>query len=381
MTNLLSYRQQFDSLKNCHYLIANSLGAMPNSAKDWSDKYLNLWQHRGVRAWDDEWWPMSREVGNKIGRLINAPNDSISMQPNVTSAQATILSCFDFASKRNKVVMVEQEFPSLLYLYERWLEGNGKLEIIKCPTNMTAPIDKLLTAIDNSTALVSISQVLFRSSYIVNAQAIIEKAHQVGAKVMLDVFQSIGVLPIDVKKLNVDFAVGGCLKWLCGGPGACFLYVRPDLNDSLKPRFTGWLAHESPFDFDNTGMKYTSGSYRFLNGTPVVPALYTCQGGLDIVSEIGVEQIRQRSLEMTSRLIEKALENNWQVYTPQKTYERAGTVSIGFPNALAISKELLKRNFLIDYRPHAGIRVSPHFYNTDEEIDELIQEIQRINRK
>jgi len=378
MTNLLSFRNQFDSLKNCRYLISNSLGAMPNSARDYAAKYCDLWQKSGVRAWEGEWWELSRKVGDKIGRLIGAAADTVSMHANVTTAQAVALSCFDFTGKRNKVVMIEQEFPSLLYLYERWLKNNGKLQIIKCPDVITVPIENLLNAIDKTTQLVSISHVLFRSSFIMDARAIVEKAHRVGALVMLDIFQSTGVLPIDITKLNVDFAVGGCLKWLCGGPGACFLYVRPDLIDKLKPRFTGWLAHANPFDFDNTGMKYASGSYRFLNGSPVVPALYTCQAGLDIVTDIGIERIRKRSIEMTSRLINGAIQHGWKINTPLDSDDRAGTVSIGLPDASAVSEELLKRDFLIDYRPNAGVRVSPHFYNTNDEIDELINEMHSL---
>lgn len=379
MKDLLSYRDEFDSIQNCHYLISNSLGAMPNSVSKYSEKYLKLWQKRGARAWEDEWWLLGQRVGNKIGRLINAPDDTISMHPNVTSAQAVILSCFDFSGKRNKAIMVEQEFPSLLYLYQSWLSKTGHLEIIECPDGISVPTDKLIEAIDETTLLVSISNVLFRSAYILDVKAVVDKAHRVGAMVVLDIFQSIGVLPVDLRELNADFAVGGCLKWLCGGPGACFLYVRQDLIPKMEPRYTGWLAHENPFAFDKTGMKYTTGSYRFLSGTPVVSALYICQAGLDIISNIGIDRIRQRSIEMTDRLIEQAQIHNWPVYTPKESDRRGGTVSINIAEAKQIADELLKRDFLIDYRPEAGIRVSPHFYNTDREIDDLVNEIVEIS--
>ncbi len=381
MKDLQSYRQHFDSLKNCHYLISNSLGAMPNSARVWSEKYLNIWQNRGVRCWEEEWWQLGKNVGNKIARLLNAPDDSVTMQTNVTSAQAVVLSCFDFSQKRKKVVMVEQEFPSLLYLYRSWLENNGKLEVVECPDGMTVPTEKLLDAIDETTLLVSISHVLFRSSYIVDTEAIIEKAHSVGAMVLLDIYQSIGTVPIDIQASRADFAVGGCLKWLCGGPGACFLYVRPDLNERLKPKLTGWLAHQKPFAFNTAEIEYASGSYRYLSGTPPIPALYTCQAGLEIITEIGIDNIRKRSIEMTDKLISSAKENDWQVKTPDKANERGGTVSLNIPNAQAVERELLKRNFLVDYRPNAGVRVSPHFYNTDQEIDDLIRELSIISSR
>ncbi len=378
MTELSSYRRQFDSLKDCHYLISNSLGAMPNGARDMALAYVDMWQSRGVRSWHEEWWDLSRKVGNKIGALMNAPADSVSMQPNVTLASATILSCFEFKPPRTKVVMVEMEFPSLLYLYRSWLAGRGEVEMIPCPDCVTAPLPQILAAIDQSTQLVSISHVLFRSAYIVDIAAIIAKSHAVGAMVVLDVFQSLGTVPFDVTSLNVDFVVGGCLKWLCGGPGACFLYVRPDLNARLKPRLSGWFGHARPFAFETDEIDFIEGSYRFLNGTPVIPALYICQAGLDIIAEIGVERIRSRSTEMTTRLLNSAHDRGWGTTTPLDPRERGGTIALDLSNAREIAEELKARDFVVDYRVKAGIRISPHFYNTDQELDETISEIEKI---
>jgi kynureninase len=378
MTDLPAYRTQFDTLKNCRHLISNSLGAMPNEAARMAARYAEMWSGSAVRAWDEEWWMLARHVGDKIGRLMNAPPDTVAMQPNVTSAQAVVLSCFDFNGPRNKVVMVDAEFPSMLYLYRSWLRRAGRLDIVECGGGPTVPLERLLEAIDETTLLVPISNVFFRSAYLIDARAVIEKAHRVGAMVVLDVFQGLGAVTVDIQELGADFAVGGCLKWLCGGPGACFLYVRPDLMPTLEPRFTGWMAHESPFSFDNRDMRFTSGSYRFLNGTPIVPAFYTCQPGLDIIAEIGVDRIRSRSLELTSRLLGKADEREWPVFTPADGDHRGGTVALNIDHAEAISNHLLARDFLIDFRPGAGIRVSPHFYNTDQEIDDLIDEIEKI---
>lgn len=376
--DLLSYRSQFDSLKNCHHLISNSLGAMPNRAAEQAKAYTDIWQKRGARAWQEHWWTLAREVGDKIGRLIGAPPDSVSMHPNVTSASATVLSCFDCDRPRNKVVMVEMEFPSLLYLYREWLGDNGKVEVVPCPDRISVPLDRLLDAIDEQTLLVPISHVLFRSSYIIDAAAIIERAHSVGAMVVLDIFQGIGTVPVDVAALGVDFAVGGCLKWLCGGPGACFLYVRPDLAQDLAPRFTGWLAHANPFAFDTAAIDRTEGSYRFQSGTPNIPALYICQPGLDIISEIGITAIRQRSMAMTNRLIKHATANGWPTTTSIDPEQRGGTVAVDCPHANAVSMELNARDFLVDYRPKAGIRIAPHFYNSDDELDHVIAEMAAI---
>ncbi|MBN4076364.1 aminotransferase class V-fold PLP-dependent enzyme [Gemmatimonas aurantiaca] len=381
MKELLSYRDQFDSVKHCKYLISNSLGAAPNGLRDDALRYYEHWSTRGVRNWSENWWTLPREVGDKIGALIGAQSDTISMHANVTSASAVVQSCLTPTKERDKVVMVEMEFPSILYSYSRWLEGyedRGALQIVDCPDGISVPLDLLLDAIDERTLVVPISHVLFRSAYIVDVKRIIEKAHSVGAVVVLDVFQSIGVVPIDLSELNVDFAVGGMLKWMCGGPGACFLYVRPDLQEKLEPRFTGWLAHENPFAFETGPMRYTSGSYRFQSGTPVIPALYTCQAGLDIVSEIGVERIRERSIEMTERIITLADERGWPIMAERDSAKRAGTVALNIPDGAALSVELNARDFLVDYRPQAGVRIAPHFYNTDDELSELFAEMDTI---
>jgi kynureninase len=270
------------------------------------------------------------------------------------------------------------EFPSILYLYREWLQGRGRLEVIPCPDGITVPTERLLAAIDETTLLVPISHVLFRSSYIVDAEAIIRRAHEVGALVVLDVFQSLGTIPVDVRKLDLDFAVGGCLKWLCGGPGACFLYVRPDLQSTLSPRFTGWLSHREPFAFDTGPLCRAEGSYRFMTGTPNIPALYICQAGLDIVAEVGIQAIRARSLDLNGRLLQAAAVRGWRTVTPVEPHRRAGTVALDLIDAEHKAGLLNARNFLVDYRPKAGIRISPHFYNTPDEIDRVVAEIEQI---
>jgi kynureninase len=197
----------------------------------------------------------------------------------------------------------------------------------------------------------------------------------VGARVVLDCFQSAGVLPFSVTDLGVDFAVGGCLKWLCGGPGNGWLYVRPDLIGTLEPRFTGWMAHQKPFAFAEPPMRYTTGPMRFLNGTPQIPALYAATEGLRIINEVGVAKIRAHSEKLTSRLLEKVLELGWPSLTPRDINRRSGTVCTNPPDSEAISRQLLANNFIIDWRPDAGVRISPHFYNTEDECDAIIAEL------
>jgi kynureninase len=375
MNDLLKYRALFDSVSKCRYLISNSLGAMPDKARAYINEYTETWASRGVRAWEEGWWMMAQETGDRLASIMGASPDSVTMVPNVTTAETIILSAMDFSMQRNKVVMVDMEFPSLIYLYREWLKNQGKLEIVECPDGVTVPTERLLDAIDDTTLLVPISHVLFRSSYIVDARAIIEKAHRVGAMVILDMYQSLGSVSVDVTALDVDFAVGGCIKWLCGGPGACYLYSRPDISKEINPRFTGWLAHTRPFDFDTGPIDRTEGAYRFLSGTPAVPALYACRAGLEIISEIGVDRIRERSKRMTAKLIAGASDRGWKTTTPSDPERRAGTVAIDIDNGYAIASELNARNYLVDYRPKAGIRVSPHFYNTDSELDDILNEI------
>jgi kynureninase len=374
----LEYRSEFPILERTTYLISNSLGAMPKGVYEAMHGYADIWATRGVRAWEEKWWMLGAEVGNQIGALMNAPQNSVSTHQNVTTCQAVIASCFDFSGKRNKVVYTDMNFPSVMYFWEAQRQRGARVHTVKTDDGITVPTERLLDAIDEETLLVPISHVIFRSAFINNAKAIVERAHKVGAMVVLDTFQSLGTVPVDVQALNVDFACGGVLKWLCGGPGVAYLYVRPDLGKKLQPTFTGWLAHESPFDFEIGPIRYTDPPYRFMNGTPHVPALEACRPGLKIIAEVGIQAIREKSKRQTSRLIELADRNGWKVNTPRDAALRGGTVSIEMPNSYEVCRELLRRDIMVDYRPKAGVRMSPHFYNTDEELERGIEAAEEI---
>src|SRR4051794_14523537 len=293
--DLLRYRSEFPILERSTYLISNSLGAMPRGVYDAMHGYAETWATRGVRAWEERWWMLAAEVGDEIGVLMNAPKGSVSTHQNVTTCQAVVASCFDFSGKRSKVVYSDMNFPSVMYFWEAHQAYGARVHMVKTDDGITVPTQRLLDAIDEQTLLVPISHVIFRSSYINDANAIIEKAHRVGAYVVLDTFQSLGTVPVDVQALGTDFACGGVLKWLCGGPGTAYLYVRPDLAVKLEPKFTGWIASENPFAFEVGAQKYSSGQYKFMNGTPNVPALYAARPGLNIVREVGVDKIRAKS--------------------------------------------------------------------------------------
>src|SRR4030088_707191 len=321
MDDLLKWRGEFPILDRSTYLISNSLGAMPRAVYRSMQAYADSWAERGVRAWEEGWWDMAVGVGDKIAPLIGARAGEISLHQNVTLTQAVISSCFDFRGPRNKVVMGELEFPSIQYFYREQRRLGAHVEVVPTPDHIRIDLDKLLAAIDETTLLVPISQVLFRSSFIVDTRAIIERAHRVGALVILDAFQATGTIPLDVRSLGVDFTVGGVLKWLCGGPGVAYLYVREDLRAKLRPSLTGWIAHRRPFAFETGPIDPRDDSLRYLNGTPHIPALYACQPGLEIINKVGIDAIREKSVRMSTRLMEGARARGWRVNTPEKSAE------------------------------------------------------------
>ncbi len=380
MDDLLHWRQEFPILERTTYLISNSLGAMPRAVYDGLRDYADLWNTRGVRAWEEGWWEMAARVGDKIAPLIGAAPGELSLHQNVTLTQAVVASCFDFRGPRNKIVMTDLEFPSIQYFFHEQRRCGARVETVPSADGIRLPLEKFLAAIDDTTLLVPISLVLFRSSFIVDARAIVERAHRVGAHVILDCFQAAGTIPVDVRELGVDFAVGGVLKWLCGGPGVAYLYVREDLRSRLRPALTGWLAHRRPFAFETGPVDRREDSYRFLNGTPHIPALYACQPGLDIANDVGVAAIREKSTRLTARIMAGTAARGWQNHTPEHPAERAGTVSIDCPHSAEVCRELLARDILVDWRPKAGIRLSPHFYNREEECDFALEQMDEILR-
>lgn len=375
--HLLSWRKEFPILENTVYMISHSLGAMPRRTRDRLNEYADVWSTRGIRAWEEGWWEMPVTVGNLIGTIIGAGPGEVIMQQNVSVCQNIVLSCFDWRAKRNKIVSEEMNFPSNLYNYHA-LENTGARVVTVPGDGIRVPIERLLAAMDEETALVSVSHVLFRSAYIQDLKAITARAHEVGAMVFADIYQSAGTVPISVREIGLDFATGGSVKWLCGGPGAGYLYVRRELWPSLEPRFTGWMAHKRPFAFESGPIDYTDDAYRFLNGTPNVPGMYAARSGYEIVAEVGVENIRAKSLRQTRRLIELAEEAGFRVNSPNDDAERGGTVVVDVPDGYAVTQELSRRDYLVDYRPGAGIRIAPHFYTKDEELDLIIREIQKI---
>ena len=374
---LLQFRGEFPILERTTYLVSNSLGAMPRSAPDRLAEYVDAWAELGVRAWANGWWEMPIAVGDTIAPLIGASAGEVAMAPNVSLAQATVVSALDYPRERDTIVMTALDFPSVRYTVEALGKRLGA-RIVVVPTLDGATIDEqmLLDAIDERTRLVVISHVLFRSAFVLDAGAICRRAHEVGALVSLDAFHSVGIMPVDVRATEVDFLTGGVLKWLCGGPGGCFLYVAPKVRDTLSPAITGWQAHARPFGFEDE-MEYAAGAFRWLSGTPSIPALYAAIEGPRIVARAGVSRIREKSVRQTSRLIELAEERGFPVRAPRDPARRGGTVAFDVPHAEEVSRDLLSQDILVDYRPNAGIRIAPHFYTTDAELEAVADAIGR----
>jgi kynureninase len=375
---LLRFRAEFPILGRSTYLVSNSLGAMPRAVPERLAAYAAEWAEWGVRAWARGWWQMPLAVGDAIAPLIGAAKDEVAMAPTVTLAQAAILSAMDFRGSRDTVVMTELDFPSVRYAIEQLAPRLGA-RVVVVPSEDGIGIDqeRLHAAIDDRTALVAVSHVLFRSAYVIDAERLCAHAHAAGAVVSLDAYHSVGVIPVDVKRSGVDFLSGGVLKWLCGGPGGCFIYASPAASERFAPALTGWQAHRRPFGFEGT-MDWADGAQRWLGGTPVVPALYAAMEGPRIVREAGMAAIREKSVRQTSRLVALADERGYRVHAPRDPARRGGTVALDVPHAGEVAQALLHRDVVIDYRPGAGIRVAPHFYTNDQELEAVIGEIEDI---
>ena len=369
MRDLLDYRSEFPILEHTTYLINHSLAAMPRKAEERLSDYAREWRERGIRAWGEGWWTTPMTVGDQVGRIVGAPAGSTVMHQNVAVAEAVVLSCFfPIDPARNRVVYERGNFPSVRYLYQ----AQPGLEVVVCEDD-----EAIVEAIDERTLLVPISHVLFKTAEIQDVEPIVRRAHEVGAHVILDCYQSAGIVPLDVTALGVDFAVGGSVKWLCGGPGNGWLYVRPDLSERLTPTFTGWQAHELPFGFEEE-MRYASGAARFLTGTPNVPAHYAATAGYDLIEEIGVDRIRANSLRQTQLLIDLADEAGFGVRSPRAPERRGGTVTVHVPDFPAVHRELTEREILCDFRPDAGIRLGPHYFTSDDELRFVVAQIGEI---
>jgi len=374
---LLALRERFPILARTNYLISNSLGAMPVDVADRLQEYVLAWADRGVRAWEEGWWTLAADLGDLVAPLIGAGPGEVVFQPNVTLAHAVVLSAVDFRAGRSRIVTDAMHFPSILYLLAAQRAVGAEVVIVPSEDGITVDSGRVIEALDERVACVCVSHVLFKSAFIHDVVAIARQARKLGVLTVIDGYQAVGTIPVNVRELGVDVYIGGCLKWLCGGPGAAFLWVDPDVRSRLTPRLTGWMAHATPFAFA-AEMERRADSWRFLNGTPTIPALYAARPGLEIVGAVGVPAIRAKSRRQTSDLLERAQALGWRCTTPGDPERRGGTVVIDVEHGYEISRALKARNIICDYRPGAGIRLSPHFYTLDSELEYALAAIDEL---
>lgn len=371
--DLLALRAEFPILERTTYLINNSLGAMPRAVHDEVAAFAGTWGDRGVRAWSEGWWEMAATTGDLLAPLLGVRPGSVSMHQNVSVAGAVFLSAIDYPAERNKIVYTALNFPNVMYLLEGERRKGAEIVTVPSDDGIGVPTERLLAAIDERTRLVPVSHTLFRSAFVQDAEAIARRCREVGAVLLLDVYQSTGAVPLELEAWGVHAAMGGSVKWLCGGPGAGYLWVEPAFASTLQPAFIGWQADEEPFAFRPGPIRLREEpAWRFLTGTPNIPALYSCRPGYRIVSGVGSKKIRERSLALTDYLLNLAEEAGFEVRTPRDHKHRGGTVSIWHPEAERLSKELIVREIICDYRPNAGIRLSPHFFNTEAEMEHAV---------
>lgn len=376
---LLALRSEFPSLNDCVHLISHSLGAMPAATEAALQEFAALWARKSITAWED-WLPEARRAAGRIERILRAPSGTVQMFTNVSQVQAAIASCLDYKPARNRVVYTALNFPTVSYVWQAEQRRGAEVVVVPSDDGIGVPTERLLAAIDERTLIVPISHVLFRSSFIQDAAAVVQRAREVGALVVLDVYQSAGVVPFDVSALGVDFVCGGSVKWLCGGPGAAYLYVRPDLIPRFSPRTTGWFAHRAPFAFTMPGQEYADDISRFGGGTLAVAPLYQARAGAEIIGRIDPAALRQKSLRQTEEMLRRCRANGYRINSPESGERRGGTVVFDFPGADKVCAELNRRRYFSDYRPGAGLRASPHFYTTDEEVARFMDEVELARR-
>jgi kynureninase len=377
---LLKLRKEFPTLSRKTHLISHSLGAVPRTGHEKLESYYEKWVEDSIEAWH-EWLPMVTQAGDEIGRIIGAPSGTVVMLTNVSQVMGIIASCLDFPAKRNKVVYTTMNFPSVHYVWKEHERLGAKIELVPSPDGIRVETADFIDAIDDKTAAVVVELVLFRSGYIQEAKEIIRAAHAKGAVAIIDAYQAVGTVPVDVVDLDADFFTGGSVKWLCGGPGAGYLYVKKSRIAEFEPRLCGWFSHVAPFRFEMDRIRYRDDIMRYMGGTPSVPALYSSAAGREFVSRLGVDRIRAKSKRQVAKMAAIADDMGLKVNTPRDPERRGGMICVDFPGSEQVHLELLKRHYLIDWRPKCGIRISPHFYTSDAELEAVFGEIGKLRKK
>jgi kynureninase len=366
MPELSKWREEFPVVNDRTYLISASLGPLSRRSRALAEQHLDLWQGLGPEElWFDHGMPMLDRCRELFASLVGADVDETAIVPSVSTAMSSIATCLDF-NVRPKVVTTDMDFPTNHYVWRAQERRGAKIDVVPSADGIHVDTEDFLSAIDDQTLVVNLNRVLFESSYIQDAKAIIEKAHSV---------------PIDVHELQVDFYVTGALKWLCGGQGLAFLYCRRDLIQDAQPLVVGWFGTKDPFDFDRSGLNLRDDARRFETGTYAMPQAFTAAGGLEIILEVGVDNIRARSQELTRGLIERIDEAGLELLSPREDAKRSGVVRMRIPGgrteAERVLHELFARDVVLDSRNDA-LRLSPHFFNDESDLDRCFEELKQV---
>jgi kynureninase len=375
---LLAQRTEFPSLAQNVYLMSHTLGAMPRKARAYAQQFLDGWEAETFHTLEREWIPTMTRLAETIARVLGAAANTVTVLPNCSTALAVIASALPVDGARRRVVYDDLNFTTVHNVWQAQARHGVEVEIVPSRDGIAPPIEDILAAIDERTLVVPISHVQFRNAAAYDVPRIVERAHEVGALVFLDCYQSAGIVPVELARWGVDLACGGSIKWACGGPGVGYLYVHPALAPRLEPTMTGWLAHAEPFAFDLGPMRYAQGPWRFAGGVPAIPSMYTALAGWEAIDRLGVEAIRAKSLRQTALVREHALRRGCAINTPVADDARGGTMTIDFPGAQDACGLLQARRFLVDHRPRGGMRISPHFYTTDDEIEAFFAEFDLV---
>ena len=372
-------RDRFPTLAGATYLVSHSMGAPPLASRDSLERYWNAWATDGPEAWE-AWLPELGEIAGGIAALLGAAANTVSLVPNVSLGQAAIASALTFGPDRDGVVMEALQFPTVTYVWSAWQKYGARIVTVPSDDGRTMSTDRICSAIDERTAVVALSHAAYVSGSLLEIDAIQARCREVGAIFVLDTYQTTGIVPLDVSGQGIDVVVGGSHKWLCGGPGCGFLYVRPGLRDRLAPAVTGWMAHAEPFAFAPAPITLARDTHRYNTGTPTMLGYLVARAGHDAIAEIGVPAIRAHNARLTTRIIESALARGFTIPTPLEAERRTGWIGIDFPGADRATQALIDRRIFIDYRPGCGMRVGPHFYSTDEDIDVFFHALDEIAR-
>lgn len=365
--DLLALRAEFPILADSTYLLSHSMGAMPRGVKASLARYADEWARDGAEAWET-WFPQALAWGNAVGSLLNAEPDTVMFHQNVSTLMAVAASCLNSDARRNRVVYTSQNFPTNHYFWKS--QAGIEAARVDSPDGITIPTERMTAAIDDRTLAVIVDHGIYVSGWLQDVEAIARAAAKHGATTIVDAYQTVGVVPIDVRRWHADFVIAGSHKWLCGGAGAAFLYARPDRLKAARPRMTGWISQANPFAFEDD-VRYADTAFRFAGGTLGVASLHAAIPGIELVKKVGVERVRAKNIRQMTLAIQLAEERGIRVHSPLDAARRSGLVILDVPDGAAVTKKLIERRIFVDHRPGAGIRISAHFYTTDEEIRTL----------